>query len=523
MKKTALLVVLCMLFVMFPFTSVAEGTLTTEKIFELGEPVFDTYVENQLIVWTDEFWEPVAVSANKRPINFYGIEATEIKPLFTATAEGRVRWSELSNDRYPYLITIKTPLSESKNVLCYESHILEIMYNYVFEAPEFESASGSASRSTSNSGTGVDYTQWSHEYLNISTVWSMGFVGSSDIRVAVLDNGFEEHDDLENNLDMSLAHDAYDFDTNIVPDSGHGNGVAGIIGADYNDGGINGLCKNVTMIPIKVTDNNGDSYSDYQIHGVNKAIELGADIINLSYAMNTYTAAKSATMISLIEENNILFVTSAGNGNEDTNYIGLDVTNTTSWVGKRNDSPNYIVVGAMTQQEEKSQSSHYSSVYVDLFAPTNVSTTSKDNDYYINGGFRGTSASAPHVTAACVLLMSKATHKTPLQIRQLILDNVKTIDGFDEYCVTGGTLSIINAINALYEENRGAYTLGDVSGDGYIDSSDYMLCRRICFGSLTPTELQFAAADVNEDGIVDSADYTLINRYVSRTYYFAPY
>ncbi len=29
---------------------------------------------------------------------------------------------------------MQTPLSASKNVLCYESHILEIMYNYAVEA-----------------------------------------------------------------------------------------------------------------------------------------------------------------------------------------------------------------------------------------------------------------------------------------------------------------------------------------------------------------------------------------------------
>ena len=119
--------------------------------------------------------------------------------------------------------------------------------------------------------------------------------------------------------------------------------------------------------------------------------------------------------------------------------------------------------------------------------------------------------------------MSKATHKTPLQIRQLLLDNVKELNGFDEYCVTGGTLSIRNAVEALYDENRGAYTKGDVTGDGYVDQYDYIACRRIYFNTLTPTAQQFEAADVNEDGEVGTIDVNMISRYYNRTLYFPPY
>lgn len=516
MKKTALFVMLCMLFVTFPFTSVAEGTLTTEKFFELGEPVFDTYVENQLIVWTDEFWEPAVVSAANRTIDFYGIKATEIKPLFTATTEGRVRWSELSNDRYPYLITIQTPLSESKNVLCYESHILEIMYNYVFEAPEFESATGSAARSVSNSSTGVDYTQWAHEYLEISSVWGKSFVGSADIKVAILDCGFEEHEDLENNLDMSYAIavgelNNYDVSTN----DSHGNKVAGIIGADYNDGGVNGICRDVTMLPIKLIEDTPYIFTATILLGIMQAVEYDADIINLSSELE-YTP-DSVYIMSMIENNEILLVTSAGN-----NYN--DIEDIPSAAGKCNDNPYLIVVGAMAQPVEgeeldKVPSSNYSSEYVDLFAPgQNIMTTALDDSY---STFSETSAATPHVAAALALLMSKATHKTPLQIRQLLLDNINP--GFEGYCSSGGTLSIRNAISALYTENRGAYTKGDISGDGHIDAVDYLICKRIALGTYAPSAVEASAADIDGSDTVDSIDYTLVNRYWQGTYYFPPY
>ena len=76
--------------------------------------------------------------------------------------------------------------------------------------------------------------------------------------------------------------------------------------------------------------------------------------------------------------------------------------------------------------------------------------------------------------------------------------------------------------NQLYTENRGAYTLGDLDGNGTVTSSDANIVRQIHMQTITPTEQQSSAADINGDGRVNLLDYALITQFVNKTAYFPP-
>jgi len=56
------------------------------------------------------------------------------------------------------------------------------------------------------------------------------------------------------------------------------------------------------------------------------------------------------------------------------------------------------------------------------------------------------------------------------------------------------------------------YILGDITGDGVVDSGDALLALRIAIGELIPTELQKLAGDLNGDRKIDSADVVMILR-----------
>lgn len=103
------------------------------------------------------------------------------------------------------------------------------------------------------------------------------------------------------------------------------------------------------------------------------------------------------------------------------------------------------------------------------------------------------------------------------------MDTVDEITGFEDLCVSGGRISIIDAVDQLYSENRGAYTLGDLDGDGKVTMSDYMLAKRAVLGTYTLTAIQQNALDVNGDNQLDALDYMMINRFALSTFYFAPY
>ncbi len=57
------------------------------------------------------------------------------------------------------------------------------------------------------------------------------------------------------------------------------------------------------------------------------------------------------------------------------------------------------------------------------------------------------------------------------------------------------------------------YLLGDVTGDGEINSTDFMRVKRYYLGLYEMTETEKLAADVNVDGKIDSTDFTRIRRH----------
>ncbi|MFZ5986644.1 MAG: family 43 glycosylhydrolase [Bacillota bacterium] len=57
-------------------------------------------------------------------------------------------------------------------------------------------------------------------------------------------------------------------------------------------------------------------------------------------------------------------------------------------------------------------------------------------------------------------------------------------------------------------------SLGDLNGDGSVDSLDYQLLRRHLLRIAPLTGTNLLNADVNSDGSVDSTDYTLLKRYI---------
>lgn len=66
---------------------------------------------------------------------------------------------------------------------------------------------------------------------------------------------------------------------------------------------------------------------------------------------------------------------------------------------------------------------------------------------------------------------------------------------------------------------RSLVALGDVSGDGRVDSRDLeLLQRHLNFGHLIQVQLDIRVADVVFDGRIDSLDLALLQRYLNFRY-----
>ncbi len=61
-------------------------------------------------------------------------------------------------------------------------------------------------------------------------------------------------------------------------------------------------------------------------------------------------------------------------------------------------------------------------------------------------------------------------------------------------------------------------TKGDISGNGGIDSSDYIMSKRYVLGTFALDEVQIKMGDVNNDGSLNATDYLMLKRHVLGTY-----
>ena len=166
-------------------------------------------------------------------------------------------------------------------------------------------------------------------FIGTSIPYQSGFDGSG-IVVSIIDTGIDlNHPDLEGKI-----IGGYDFvDNDEMPEdtNGHGTQVAGIIAANGN---LKGIAPNSKILMYKVSEDGESVPSHLIIKAIEKSIEDGADIINISLGINQ-TNTKIDQAVNKAVKNNIFVVTAAGNFGPELNTIGSPGIN-----------PNAITVGA---------------------------------------------------------------------------------------------------------------------------------------------------------------------------------
>jgi len=166
-------------------------------------------------------------------------------------------------------------------------------------------------------------------FIGTSIPYQSGYDGSG-IVVSIIDTGIDlNHPDLEGQI-----IGGYDFvDNDEIPEdtNGHGTQVAGIIASNGN---LKGIAPNSKILMYKVSEDGESVPSNLIIKAIEKSIEDGADIINISLGINQ-TNTKIDQAVNKAVKNNIFVVTAAGNFGPELNTIGSPGIN-----------PNAITVGA---------------------------------------------------------------------------------------------------------------------------------------------------------------------------------
>jgi len=147
-------------------------------------------------------------------------------------------------------------------------------------------------------------------------------IDGTGIKVAIIDTGVDyNHPDLFGWGPDGKVIGGFNFiheDEPPLDTNGHGTQVAGVIAAD---GQIVGIAPKAKILAYKVSEDGEGVSSELIIRAIEKAIEDGADIINISLGVNkTNTAIDRAVNDALEKE--IFVVTAAGNDGPGFNTIG---------------------------------------------------------------------------------------------------------------------------------------------------------------------------------------------------------
>ena len=146
-------------------------------------------------------------------------------------------------------------------------------------------------------------------------------VDGTGIKIAVIDTGVDfNHPDLLGWIDGKVVG-GYNFIQEGEPPldkDGHGTQVAGVIAAD---GQAKGVAPKAKILAYKVSEDGEGVSSELITRAINKAIDDGADIINISLGLNK-TNAKIERAITSAVEKGMFVVVAAGNDGPDFKTIG---------------------------------------------------------------------------------------------------------------------------------------------------------------------------------------------------------
>ncbi|HUN01984.1 MAG TPA: S8 family peptidase [Niabella sp.] len=405
----------------------------------IGATKFNEYVPNEIIV---KFKKGISEAGKSSFLKT--IQAEPYSTFRTEVIEN------IGEDGEYVIARIK---GDPMDLVKYRSSEIEYMEpNYIYHTLE-----------TSNDPFFLDGTQWnlmnSPYGTNVANAWANGNTGSSNVYIAVLDEGYMyNHEDLIKNagvntkeipgngidddkngyVDDVYGWDFYNGDNTIYDENqdNHGTHVAGIIGAEGGNGkGVSGIAWNVKLISGKFMGPTG-GYTPKAVEAIEYFIKLkqkGMNIVAINASWGNYNY--SEILKEAIEKANnagILFIAAAGNNSNNNDDKPL-------YPASYN-LPNVISVANLSSSGMLSAASNYGKKTVHLAAPgSGIMSTIPNNGYGIKDG---TSMAAPHFAGAVALYASIYPNDNIKMIKMAILNSVMPMPSLKDKCITGGRLNL---------------------------------------------------------------------------------
>jgi serine protease len=327
-----------------------------------------------------------------------------------------------------------------------------------------------------------------------------------DIVVCIVDDGLDPaHEDFGDNIwinEAEIPGNGEDDDNNgfvddyagwntssdsdaIDANNGHGTPVAGIVGAQGNNGiGVAGVNWDVKLM-IVVGGSGIESevlkaYSFPLAHRMRYNASGGQEgsfvvATNSSWGVNFGQPDEAPLWCAFYDTLGVHGILNAGatiNGNQNVDEVGDLPTGCSSDF--------MISVTNLNCTGNKVSQAGYGLETIDLGAfGQGTYTTSEGNNY---GGFGGTSGATPHVAGAIALLyaapcpnLSQMAIEEPAEaaliVRQAIFDGTVPNVSLDTVTVTGGQLNLYNSLLALLDACGGCFPATQLEAETVSDSS----------------------------------------------------
>lgn len=208
-----------------------------------------------------------------------------------------------------------------------------------------------------------------------------------------------------------------------MEDIKHGTHVAGIIAAEHNNFGIDGVANNVLIMPIRAVPD-GDEYDKDIALAIRYAVDNGATVINTSFGKYFSTHPDWVReAIKYADKHDVLIVNAAGND-------GMNLDDTTIYPNDQEPgntaeiADNFLTVGALNYtygSNMLASFSNYGKSNVDVFAPgTKIWSTTPNDEYEF---LQGTSMASPAVAGVAAMIRSFYPKLSAEQVKKILMDS----------------------------------------------------------------------------------------------------
>ncbi len=277
--------------------------------------------------------------------------------------------------------------------------------------------------------------QWALSIMHVPQAWQIS-TGSSNVKIGVLDTGVVlDTPDLQGRFLTPLVASTGDPDTTAADP--HGTWVLSTIGMTINNAIGGAGSGNFSLLPIRISDNAGNTTDQQIIQGIDLAAQNNCRVITISFSASSYGAINDAVEAALTQNaaagrKDFLVFMSAGNSNTFRTLGDSDLDNAQSRLA----SDHLIMVGGTDETDQRWVTGSFTGSdigpFVDLAAPADHIYVANGDDPTLPYGFAsGTSFSAPYAASAAALAFSINPNLTGPEVQDILFDTAFNPDNPD--------------------------------------------------------------------------------------------